>query len=65
MPDGITWPIFAVESANREVRYFYSKELTGFDLTQDGNLLNISLKVKSGSKTLFDSRLEFLEIYTY
>ena len=58
-------PVFAIESVGREARYWYSKELTGFDFAKEGNLISISLTVKSGSKTLADARLEFLEIYSF
>jgi hypothetical protein len=64
-PSGINRPVYAIESEGRETRYWYSKELTGFDLAEEGNLINISLTVKSGSKTLADARLEFLEIYAF
>lgn len=64
-PSGRARPVFAIESADREVRYCYSKELTGVDFAQEGNTIKISLTVKSGSKTLYDARLEFLEIYSF
>jgi len=60
---GTVHPISNLSSDGIEKRYRVLVELSGFDVTKSDNLIKFSLTVLSGSKTVWDVRLESLEIY--